>query len=61
MKAEAVEAFEDEARQGMIKLDDTEGIEPGHVLHVSGQELMVMRVINDTDLSVIRHREQTYH
>lgn len=58
---EAIKAFEDEARQGMIKLDDTDGIEPGHILSVGNQTLMVMRVIDETDLSVIKHTMGVYH
>ena len=43
--------------QAMVKLDSTEGIDPGMVIRIgeSNAAYIVMIVLNDTDISVIKH------
>ncbi len=47
----------------MVKLDSTEGIESGMVIRIgeSNREFMVMLVLNDTDISVIKHEHGVIH
>ena len=53
----------DFGRQAMIKLDTTQDIEPGMLISTVEEDhtYMVMMVLNDTDISVIRHDDGVLH
>ena len=47
----------------MVKFESTEGIESGMFIRIgeSNREYMVMLVLNDTDISVIKHETGAMH
>ena len=47
----------------MVKLDSTDGMKSGMVIRIgeSNREYMVMLVLNDTDISVIKHETGVRH
>ena len=55
--------FKESNMLAMVKLDRTDGMKSGVVIRIgeSNREYMVMLVLNDTDISVIKHETGVRH
>lgn len=58
-----IQEFKESNMQAMVKLDSTDNIKAGMVIRIgeSNAEYMVMLVLNDTDISVIKHKTVALH
>ncbi len=58
---EAYQEFSESTRQSMLRVDNTDDLEPGMTLSINDQVYMIMIVLNDNDLSIMKHETGVSH